>query len=75
MCEKTHRLLDCPIARARIPPHRSDASQPESTFLRDRDAHALQNAEDMFHNLRWRSGGHRRRVDGALMNADTEVLG
>lgn len=79
MCEKTYRddrvlAPGRPIARTGISPQRANASQSESAFLRDRDAHALQNAKHVFHDLRWRSRGHRRRVDGSLVNVNAEVL-
>ena len=78
--EKTYgadRLLAArrPIARARISPQRADASQSELALLGDRDAHALQNAEDVFHDLWGWSRGHSSWVDGSLVGVKAEVLG
>ena len=78
--EKTYRVDGLfatrrPIARTRISPQRANASQSEFALFGDRDAHALQDAEDVFHDLRGWSRSNRRRVDGSLVNVNAKVLG
>jgi len=78
--KRTHKVVRLftarrPITRVRISPQRPDASQSEFALLGDCDAHALQNAEDVSHDLHGRGRSHRRRVDGSLVNANAEVLG
>ena len=64
-----------PIACVGIPPQGPDASQSEFALFGDRDAHALQDAEDVFHDLWGRGGRHGGRVDSSLVDANAEVLG
>jgi len=63
------------IARIRVSPQRPDAPQSEFALLGDHDAHALEDAEDVFHDLHGRGRRHCGRVHGSLVDVNAEVLG